>query len=140
VAYSVNLLYAAKGRQPDDFVLESYTMALADRTDYQVEMATNDELRAKDGDFPITAQGLRVLCGNYPKDQAEAEQKRRDATRRLPSPVKIDFPAMRNGMLGMTHELLAAETDPKRRRWYEEQIVRLEKQQADENPMVGLIR
>jgi len=115
-------------------------MALADRSDYQVEMATESELQAKDGDFPITAQGLRVLAGNYPKTEAEADQQRRDATKRLPPPEPRDFAAERRGMLGITHELLAEETDPKRRAWYQELIVRLEKQQHDADPRAGLVR
>jgi hypothetical protein len=59
----------------------------------------------------------------------------REARRQLPPPEKPDFPGMRKGMLEMTRELLAEETHPERRRFYEELIVRLEKQQGDTNPL-----
>lgn len=85
---AVNLIYGACGREPGEGVLEAYQFALRERTDYQLALAVENELQGKSHEFPITAQGLRALAGNYPRSEAEAEE------RLLPAPAVVCDSAM----------------------------------------------
>ena len=73
MAWAINLLYGAHGRQVHDAMLEAYQQALSGATDYQLDRAADYLLRRHRGDFPPTASQVLCEAKKYrPTEQAEA--------------------------------------------------------------------
>lgn len=93
-------------------MLEAYTLALADRTDWQVTRAVTSEL-PKLSQWPIDAASLRVAAGKFKR--SEAEEVASDAAARqleaLPSPYDDQperFAANRKAMRDECMAMIAA--------------------------------
>jgi hypothetical protein len=81
-------------------MLEAYMIALDSRSDYQVRLAVEVEM-ATPSDWPITANALCSLAGNYAPSAEEAERRYEAERARLalpaPDPV-ANYSANRQGM------------------------------------------
>lgn len=55
MAGGVNLLYAGHGREVDKRMLQAYSLALEDVTDFQVQQAVRYLLKYHTGNYPPTA-------------------------------------------------------------------------------------
>ena len=108
------MIYGSFGRQADEAILEGYAVALEDRTDYQLAIATDVELKTS-GDWPITAAELRRLSGNYPKSAEEdrfIEQQRHERLQLESNYQKPEPKTVREAMRRKCRQMIAEGRDP----------------------------
>lgn len=141
VLWAVNMIFGAAARPVEEHYAEAYTATLFDRSDYQLTRAVREALR-KPRDYPITAQELRQLAGNFAKTPDEEDERiRREQLKRvaIPSATEEQNAETRKGMLEDCDKLIAEGGDPKHIEFYQTLKANLLRQRSG-NPLAELVK